>query len=144
MSATGLSMDYATFSETAPSARAALIDMGKAVEASGLDKALTELVKVRVSQINGCGFCLALHLGWAREAAVAQDKLDFLTVWHEVDVFSPRERAALAEATPPRGFPHGVGNGYLYDAGAGQRFMLRATSSGALSLYRPTRARNLP
>lgn len=98
MSATGPSMDYATFSQTAPSARAALIDMGKAVEASGLDKALTELVKVRVSQINGCGFCLALHLGWAREAAVAQDKLDFLTVWREVDVFSPRERAALAWA----------------------------------------------
>ncbi len=52
-----------------------------------------------------------------------------------------RERAAEARAEPPRGFPYGVGNGYLYDNGAGQRFMLvLSDDSGSLALYRPARS----
>jgi len=60
------------------------------------------------------------------------------------DAAQARARAAEVAAKPPRGFPHGVGNGYLYDSGAGQRFMLRLGASGTLSLYRPARARNHP
>lgn len=89
-------MDYQTFSTLAPAARAALIDMGKAVEASGLDKGLLELIKLRASQINGCAFCLDLHLDWARQAGVSQRRIDLLPVWHEADVYSAAERAALA------------------------------------------------
>jgi tetratricopeptide (TPR) repeat protein len=53
-----------------------------------------------------------------------------------------RERAAAAEAEPPRGFPYGVGNGYLHGNGAGQRFMLALSDdAGSLALYHPARSR---
>ena len=52
-----------------------------------------------------------------------------------------RQRAAQAADRAPRGFPYGVGNGYLYDNGAGQRFMLvLSDDASALALYRPPRA----
>lgn len=89
-------MDYRDFESIAKHADAALRQMGNAVEASGLDKTLTELVKLRASQINGCAFCLDLHLDWARKAGVSDRKIDLLPVWHEADVFSPAERAALS------------------------------------------------
>ena len=43
----------------------------------------SELVNIRVSQVNGCGFCLALHARFARRAGIAQDKLDVLAGWRE-------------------------------------------------------------
>lgn len=89
-------MDYQEFSAIAGDAGAALREMGQAVEASGLDKELAELVKLRASQLNGCSFCLDLHLGWARKAGVNERKIDLLPVWHEADIFSEAERAALA------------------------------------------------
>ena len=89
---------YARFNEIAPAARQALLALGKAVDEAGLDKALTEIVKIRVSQINGCAFCLALHLDIARKLDVPAWKLDLVAVWREAGVYSPREMAALAWA----------------------------------------------
>lgn len=86
------------FYETAPAAVQALLDLGKAVDASGLDKKLTELIKLRVSQINGCAFCTHMHLDVARKLGVENIKLDLVAVWREVDLFSPREKAALGWA----------------------------------------------
>ena len=60
---------------------------------------------------------------------------------HELQAADAREQAAEAQAEPPRGFPYGVGNGYLYDNGAGQRFMLVLSDDAAsLALYRPARS----
>ncbi len=62
---------------------------------AGLEAALMELVKIRVSQINGCAFCLQLH---TREAVVIGEdptRLAVLPAWEETDWFSARERAAL-------------------------------------------------
>lgn len=89
---------YETFQKTAPSAVAALAALGKAIDDSGLEKELTELVKLRVSQINGCAFCTQLHLNVARKIGVAASKLDLLAVWRDAGLFSVRERAALAWA----------------------------------------------
>ncbi|HEY1740460.1 MAG TPA: carboxymuconolactone decarboxylase family protein, partial [Acidimicrobiia bacterium] len=50
----------------------------------------------RASQINGCAFCLAMHLDEAREAGIEQYKLDALAAWRDVTAFDARERAALA------------------------------------------------
>ena len=69
---------YKAFTERAPDVYAGLSALTKAVDASSLDKGLTELVKLRASQINGCAFCLKFHLGVARKAGVPQDKLDLL------------------------------------------------------------------
>ena len=56
-------MTYEGLARLAPDVQAALRAMTKAVDESGLDKDLTELVKVRASQLNGCAFCLQLCLG---------------------------------------------------------------------------------
>ena len=89
-------MGYEEFTKAAAPVRGALLALGKAVDDSGLDKTLTELLKLRASQINGCAFCLQLHLNIARKLGVPSEKLDLVGVWRETDVFSPRERAALA------------------------------------------------
>jgi AhpD family alkylhydroperoxidase len=86
------------FYKIAPDARDALIALGKAVDASGLPKELTELVKLRVSQINGCAFCLQMHLGIARKLGIKAPKLDLVAAWRDADVYTSRERAALAWA----------------------------------------------
>lgn len=75
---------------------------------SALDLRTAELVKVRVSQINGCGYCVDLHVRKALEDA-AEDprRLAALPAWREVPFFDARERAALALAeamtVPPLG-----------------------------------------
>jgi AhpD family alkylhydroperoxidase len=86
---------YEEFVRRAPAAVSALRTLSKSVTDAGIEKALSELVKLRVSQINGCAFCLKLHIDWAREAGVDQDRLDLVAVWREAGLFSARERAAL-------------------------------------------------
>jgi AhpD family alkylhydroperoxidase len=87
---------YQGFAKAAPATHAALIALGKSVDDSGLEKSLTELVKLRASQINGCAFCLQYHLDTARKLGVPAEKLDLVAAWREAGVFSPREMAALA------------------------------------------------
>ena len=70
--------------------------LGDAVEKSGLDKRLIELVKIRASQINGCAFCLNMHSVDARKLGESQERLDLVPAWREARCFSARERAALA------------------------------------------------
>jgi AhpD family alkylhydroperoxidase len=62
----------------------------------GLDPLLAELVRVRVSQINGCAFCTDLHTRAAREAGESGQRLHALPAWRESTLFDPAERAALA------------------------------------------------
>ena len=62
----------------------------------GVDHALLELVKVRASQVNGCGHCADLHARNALERGVPQRVLNVVAVWAETELFSPKERAALA------------------------------------------------
>lgn len=64
----------------------------------GLSLSESELIKVRASQLNECAFCLDLHGREAREAGVAQQKLDVLPAWRETAVFDEREKAVLAVA----------------------------------------------
>jgi AhpD family alkylhydroperoxidase len=97
----------ADFYRHAPAARDALVALGKAVDASGLEKSLTELVKLRVSQINGCAFCVQYHLTLARGEGVPAAKLDLMAAWSETDLYTPRERAALGWAEATTIFHHG-------------------------------------
>ena len=59
---------YDTFQKIAPAAHDALLAMGKSADEFGVDKQIIELVKLRVSQINNCAFCLQIHLNVARRA----------------------------------------------------------------------------
>jgi AhpD family alkylhydroperoxidase len=68
----------------------------KALESSSLGKQLIELAWLRMSQINGCAFCLEMHTTALRAGGIADAKLDSLAGWRVADHFSDRERAALA------------------------------------------------
>jgi len=89
---------YDTFQKTAPAAQAALLALGKSADESGLDKEIIELVKLRVSQINNCAFCLQIHLNVARRLGMKPEKIDLVSTWHEAGIYSDRECAALAWA----------------------------------------------
>lgn len=89
-------IDWHAFMQTAPEVVTTLRALTKVIADSGLEKPLTELLKVRASQLNGCAFCLALHVDFARKAGVAQRTLDLLATWREAEIFSAREQAALA------------------------------------------------
>ena len=91
-------LDYDGFVKAAPAAHAALLALGKTVDESGLEKSLIEIVKLRVSQINGCAFCVQIHINIARKIGVPQEKLDLVAVWRDAGIFSDREMAALTWA----------------------------------------------
>jgi AhpD family alkylhydroperoxidase len=69
-----------------------------AVLDSGLSRQLVELVRIRVSQVNGCGFCMRMHSADAVAHGVTADKLAVLPGWRETDYFDDLEREALALA----------------------------------------------
>ena len=80
-----------------PHAQQAVFAMERYVRESGLDPRLYELVKIRASQLNGCAFCLDMHLRDARDKGEDQRRLDVLSAWREApELFSDAERAALA------------------------------------------------
>jgi len=81
-----------------PDAYKAMFPLEKHVRSCGLESSLIELVKMRVSQLNGCGFCLDMHSKDALAAGETAQRLFLLPAWRESPQFSPRERAALAWA----------------------------------------------
>nr|WP_033739324.1 carboxymuconolactone decarboxylase family protein [Pantoea stewartii] len=88
--------DWSSFEHTAPDVVVALAMLGKAVDDSGLEKSLTELIKLRASQLNACAFCLQYHLNLARKTDLSPVKMDLVAVWREAGIYSERECAALA------------------------------------------------
>lgn len=74
----------------------------------GIDKPLMELVKIRVSQINRCAFCIDMHTKDARAAGETEQRIYALSAWHETPFFTDRERAALAWAEANTLLPQGV------------------------------------
>lgn len=72
-----------------------IISAGKVVENSTLPAATQELVKIRASQINGCGFCTDMHTKDATQAGETSTRLHLVAAWREATVFSDAERAAL-------------------------------------------------
>ncbi|MFI0983791.1 carboxymuconolactone decarboxylase family protein [Streptomyces exfoliatus] len=75
-----------------------IIAAGKALEGSSVPAATLELVKIRASQINGCGFCLDMHTKDATAAGESSVRLHLVAAWREAKVFTEPERAALALA----------------------------------------------
>jgi AhpD family alkylhydroperoxidase len=78
-------------------AHQAVLGLERYLRSSGLDPMLSELVKIRASQINGCVYCLDMHHRAARGIGEDQRRLDVLSAWREAPtLFSEEERAALA------------------------------------------------
>ncbi len=60
-----------------------------------LDKKLIELVKIRISQINGCAFCLNMHTQDARKLGETEQRIYLLNAWKETSLYTEQERMAL-------------------------------------------------
>jgi AhpD family alkylhydroperoxidase len=88
-------MNRANFVTQGREALKPLFAMGSYLGRSSIEKSLQELVKLRVSQINGCAFCLDMHWKDARALGENEQRLYGLNVWRESPYYSDRERAAL-------------------------------------------------
>jgi AhpD family alkylhydroperoxidase len=89
-------LDYA---KASPEGFKALGGVYVTIQKSGLPKQLVDLVYLRVSQINGCAYCIDMHSRDLLKSGIAVDKLVLVPVWRDAgDVFTARERAALAWA----------------------------------------------
>ena len=82
--------------QAAPDTMKALLALENQVQTSGLERSLIELVKTRASQINGCAYCINMHTTDARKHGETEARLFLLDAWRESQVYSDRERAALA------------------------------------------------
>ncbi|MGV9885024.1 carboxymuconolactone decarboxylase family protein [Streptomyces sp. NPDC003006] len=70
--------------------------VSQVIQESPLPKPTQELVQLRASQINGCGFCVDIHTKDAAVAGETSARLNLVTVWRHSTVFTEAERAALA------------------------------------------------
>lgn len=93
-----------------------LLATSKAVHDSSIDPTLMELVFLRVSQINGCGFCMDMHGTALRKGGIEPRKLDTLPAWHESRFFDARERAALGWAEALTRLPDAAPSDAAFDA----------------------------
>jgi AhpD family alkylhydroperoxidase len=86
-------VDLTTYMTT-PAGRA-MLHFSHEVEASGLERPLLELVKIRASQMNGCAYCIDMHTKDARARGETEQRIYALNAWRETPFYSDRERAAL-------------------------------------------------
>jgi len=78
-----------------PAIMKALLGVENQIAKGSLDILLKELVRLRASQINGCAFCLDMHVTDAMKAGESSRRLATVAAWRETPFFSDRERAAL-------------------------------------------------
>lgn len=83
-------------SKADPQAYEAMIGLEKYIAQSGLDKKLFELIKTRASQINGCAYCINMHVRDAMKIGETAQRLFLLDAWRETELFTDKERAVLA------------------------------------------------
>lgn len=81
--------------QAAPDAMKGMLAVEASFETSGLEHGLIELVKLRASQINGCAFCIHMHVKDATKHGESDMRIHLLSAWRHSPVFTDRERAAL-------------------------------------------------
>lgn len=89
------------------------IEFNALTKESVIEEPIRDLVAIRASQINGCGFCLDMHVKQATIHGERPLRLHHLASWRESTLFAPRERAALAwteilTQLPPQGVPDDI------------------------------------
>ncbi|MTI86949.1 MAG: carboxymuconolactone decarboxylase family protein [Balneolaceae bacterium] len=83
------------FSSTEPAIYKAMDAAEKTLANFDLPKKLMELVKIRVSQLNGCGYCINMHTSDARKMGETEQRIYALSAWWETPFFTEAEQAAL-------------------------------------------------
>ena len=86
-----------SYQQQSPELFKKLVEFGMAIANSGqIDRGLSLLVDIRASQMNGCAFCLDMHVKEAKLHGERELRLHHVAIWRESTEFSPRERACLA------------------------------------------------
>ncbi|MFD1450136.1 carboxymuconolactone decarboxylase family protein [Oceanobacillus sojae] len=83
------------FFELAPEAVGMVREIEKYTRKSNIDRKLQELIKIRVSQINGCAFCLNMHTIEARKIGETEQRLYCVSAWRDCTFYSEKEKVAL-------------------------------------------------
>lgn len=85
------------YARLAPEALAKLKDLEHFLtNGTTLDRTLLELVRLRASQVNGCEYCISVHAGDLRKLNTPEPRIAALSDWRTSDLYTPREKAALA------------------------------------------------
>lgn len=84
------------FYTVAPEATKAMIALEMHCKNSGLPARLFHLIKLRASIVNGCAFCVDMHVKESRADGLSEQWINLVSTWHEATVYSEAERAVLA------------------------------------------------
>jgi AhpD family alkylhydroperoxidase len=102
--------------KVAPGILKAMMQAHEYLQGCGLEHTLLDLIYLRVSQMNGCAYCLDMHWKDLRAAGESEQRLYMLNAWDEATVYSDRERAALAWAEAVTNVADGHVPDAVYDA----------------------------
>ncbi|ASN07250.1 carboxymuconolactone decarboxylase family protein [Virgibacillus necropolis] len=81
--------------KAAPEALEKIMELEKYVKKTAIDRKLRELIKIRVSQINGCSYCTNMHTKEAKKLKVTDEQINLLNAWEATNIYSEKEKAAL-------------------------------------------------
>lgn len=90
-----MSRQRANYAQQSPELMKKLFELSQASKASSLGRTLTDLVNIRASQLNGCAFCLDMHVKEAKLHGERDLRVHHIPVWRESPLFSAKEKAAL-------------------------------------------------
>lgn len=96
------------------------IEFNTLVKDSVIEEPIRDLVAIRASQLNGCAFCLDMHVKQAKIHGERELRIHHLSVWRESTLFIPRERAALAWAEVLTQLPEQGVSDEIYERVRGQ------------------------
>jgi len=108
------------YAQQSPELFKKLSDLSMAQKDSVIEQKIHDLVQIRASQINGCAFCLDMHVKEAKIHGESELRLYHIAIWRESNLFIPRERAALAWTEAVTKLPEGGIPDELYERVRGQ------------------------
>ncbi|MBY5756320.1 carboxymuconolactone decarboxylase family protein [Rhizobium leguminosarum] len=108
------------YAQQSPELFKKFMEFSMALKSSVIDEKLQALVEIRASQINGCGFCLDMHVKQAKIHGETELRLYHVAIWRESNLFIPRERAALAWTEALTKLPEGGIPDDIYERVRGQ------------------------
>ena len=108
------------YAQQSPELFKKLSELSMALKGSVIEEKLRDLVNIRASQLNGCAFCLDMHVKEAKIHGESELRLYHVAIWRESNLFVPRERAALAWTEAVTRLPEGGIPDELYERVRGQ------------------------
>jgi AhpD family alkylhydroperoxidase len=108
------------YAQQSPELFKKFMEFSMALKNSVIDDKLHDLEQIRASQINGCAFCLDMHVKEAKIHGESELRLYHIAIWRESNLFVPRERAALAWTEALTKLPEGGVPDEIYERVRGQ------------------------